>query len=282
MEKFKRDRAALNDDKLLPEDQTYYDTKLKLLTDEQAAELGIYQATINQRKALDANALAGAQDAFADYLSNVKKIGAQTSSEVTKGLNGLDDAVTSAIFGDGGKGFSNLGKSIAQELVKGFISQNVTSQIAKSIQGLLGGNAGGIGSSYSGGFMSLLGGIAGLFTGSSYSANGGIGYSNAAGISGGRAAGGPVTAGSLYEVNERGPELLQSGGKQYLMMGSQGGQVVPNGGSSSGSVNVDQSGSTYNVGQGMSRGEVRAAVQAGQAQTEARIRRLMRNGTIGS
>ena len=45
---------------------------------------------------------------------------------------------------------------------------------------------------------------------------------------GGRAAGGPVSAGKMYEVNERGiPELLSVGGRQFLMMGSDSGAVVP-------------------------------------------------------
>lgn len=43
----------------------------------------------------------------------------------------------------------------------------------------------------------------------------------------GRANGGPVSAGSMYRVNERGPELLSVGGSDYLMMGKQSGRVVP-------------------------------------------------------
>lgn len=46
-------------------------------------------------------------------------------------------------------------------------------------------------------------------------------------VSGGAANGGPVGGGKMYEVNERGnPELLNVGGKQYLMMGKQGGHVT--------------------------------------------------------
>jgi len=44
-------------------------------------------------------------------------------------------------------------------------------------------------------------------------------------VRGARELGGPVSAGGLYRVNERGPELLQVAGKEYLMMGSQGGKV---------------------------------------------------------
>jgi hypothetical protein len=45
---------------------------------------------------------------------------------------------------------------------------------------------------------------------------------------GGRANGGPVSANTLYRVNERGPELLSVGGADYLMMGAQAGRVDPN------------------------------------------------------
>lgn len=43
----------------------------------------------------------------------------------------------------------------------------------------------------------------------------------------GKAVGGPVSAGGVYPVNERGPELLSVAGKEYLMVGSQGGSVTP-------------------------------------------------------
>lgn len=44
----------------------------------------------------------------------------------------------------------------------------------------------------------------------------------------GRAFGGSTVAGGIYEVTEGGrPELLSSGGKNYLLMGSQGGYVTP-------------------------------------------------------
>lgn len=46
---------------------------------------------------------------------------------------------------------------------------------------------------------------------------------------GGRAAGGPVSAGMMYRVNENGPEMLSVGGRDYLMMGSAAGRVTPSG-----------------------------------------------------
>lgn len=57
-----------------------------------------------------------------------------------------------------------------------------------------------------------------------------------------RELGGPVSANSLYRVNEKGPELLQVAGKQYLMTGVQGGNVAPvQAGARSTSVTINQS-----------------------------------------
>ena len=41
-----------------------------------------------------------------------------------------------------------------------------------------------------------------------------------------RAGGGPVSANNLYRVNERGPELYEEHGKQYLMTGPRSGRIV--------------------------------------------------------
>lgn len=47
----------------------------------------------------------------------------------------------------------------------------------------------------------------------------------------GRANGGSVSRGTMYQVNERGPELLTVGDKSFLMMGNRDGTVTPNSGS---------------------------------------------------
>ena len=47
---------------------------------------------------------------------------------------------------------------------------------------------------------------------------------------GGRAVGGSVHKGGMYQVNERGPEMLTMGNKNYLMMGGASGKVSPMGG----------------------------------------------------
>lgn len=44
----------------------------------------------------------------------------------------------------------------------------------------------------------------------------------------GKEAGGMIGANSTYRVNESGPEMLSIGGKDFLMTGSQGGNITPN------------------------------------------------------
>ena len=44
----------------------------------------------------------------------------------------------------------------------------------------------------------------------------------------GRALGGGVSSGQTYRVNERGPEMLSVGGKDFLMMGNNNGHITPN------------------------------------------------------
>ena len=57
----------------------------------------------------------------------------------------------------------------------------------------------------------------------------GVGIMAAQTIAGGRLYGGPVQAGGMYPVTEDGrPEILKQGNRQYLLPGSQGGQVISN------------------------------------------------------
>lgn len=94
--------------------------------------------------------------------------------------------------------FQSFASSVVSQLAK-IAAQEVASSLFKGI----GGGAG------DGGIFSMLGSIFG----------------------GGKASGGPVAPNSLYRVNERGPEIFEQGGSQYLMTGSKGGNVIPNSGS---------------------------------------------------
>jgi hypothetical protein len=94
-----------------------------------------------------------------------------------------------------------------------------------------------------------------------------------------RASGGPVAPNTLYRVNERGPELLETSGRQYLMMGNRGGNVVPNrGGGGGGGGIVHNHYYNFTVGDVATVSMVRAAVAGSQARALAEMQRSRRLG----
>lgn len=87
-------------------------------------------------------------------------------------------------------------------------------------------------------------------------------------ISGYRASGGPTIAGGMYEVNERGPELLTVANRTFLMMGDEPGTVTPNPGSGK-----SGAGNTFNMQIAVPAGTSRATAQqqAREIMTQANI-----------
>jgi lambda family phage tail tape measure protein len=120
---------------------------------------------------------------------------------------GRDSAEAMAEFCTSGKtDFSDMVNSIIKDLLKMSFYQNI-SPIFSGISGWI---------------SNLGGGSSGGFTSSAYSSFG----SSFSFLSGGRAGGGSVSPGKMYEVNEMGvPELLNVGNRQFLMMGNQSGYV---------------------------------------------------------
>ena len=83
--------------------------------------------------------------------------------------------------------------------------------------------------------------------------------------------GGAMQTGVLGEAGPEAVMPLRRGSDGRLGVASSGGGRA---------VTFDYSGQTINVGQGVSRGEMAAAMRQTQAETETRIRRLMRDGNI--
>lgn len=99
----------------------------------------------------------------------------------------------------------------------------------------------------------------------------------------GRALGGPVAAGGMYEVNEKGmPELLSVGGRNLLLMGKQAGQVTPTGAAMAGGASAVVVNNYVTVGGGVSRNEVMAAMEVTKQQTLAAVADAQRRGRGGN
>lgn len=212
-----RDAAASLEQKAAQADSAYLEENARLYREQAAALRETAQAReqLAARQARDRNdPTAGAERAVQAYLDDVKRAGDATARAVDGALRGLEDTTVAILSGHGGK---DAAKQWVNEVIAEMQRLYVVKPLLASIFG--GGSSGAIGSNYAGGWIGAIGSITGLFDGN-YSANGGVGYSNAAGISGGRAGGGPVGAGNAYLIGENGPEILQ--------MGGQAGNVVPN------------------------------------------------------
>ncbi len=172
-----------------------------------------------QAGAVDWDTYSRAIFAAQDEFDNITKKANETGDELDKFAeraaeniqNALGDELSNVLDGN----FDNIGDSFTRVLNR-MVAEAIAADLAKAIG--LGGSSGG------GGFLGDLvkTGIS-FFTGTP-----------------GRAIGGPVSAGGMYEVNERRPELLNLAGKQFLMMGSQGGSVSPNAGGNTQTIQINQ------------------------------------------
>lgn len=112
-------------------------------------------------------------------------------------ISAFEDAIV------GGNSLRDVLKGLAQDILRITTRKLVTEPLGNMFADALKGASGG-----SGGFLSSIGSFVSSIFG------------------GGRAIGGPVGAGGLYEVNERGtPEMLRMDGREFLLMGNRRGWV---------------------------------------------------------
>lgn len=182
-----------------------------------------------------ARAVFDAQDAFEAAANGGKKAVDEMDEFAKNAAKNIQGALGSGLADILNGEFDGIGDSFVK-MINRMIAEAMAAKLARYLFGDM--VSGGEGSGAIGSFFSSL-------------------------FAPGRANGGPVMAGGLYEVNENSPEMLAMGGKQYLMMGNQGGKVIPTGdgsvmagGSGAVTVNViNQGGGSLAVtGQRQSRG----------------------------
>lgn len=235
--------------------------ELALINSTQAAEIAIYRAKFATLNELQKNYSLGASEALQNYIDQSEDGYARIGEAVTNAFRGMEDALVTFIT-TGKGGFKGLANAIVADITRIIVQQQISNAI-----GLLGGSGaggGGLGGLIGAGFSALFGGGSPAGTISSTI------LPNI--LRGGRAEGGSVTAGGIYPVSERGPELLTVKGKQYLMTGNEGGRVTPmsDAGSSNPSINLTLN---QNFAPGTDRRTVdQAAASAGQKVQRAMAR----------
>lgn len=208
-DKFNDERAKLLDRRKTAPDKYSQGDYMRDLASLEDAERK-YRATVvdnyDQMSEAQGNWRSGASSAFQNYLQSANDVAGQTKSLFTNAFSSMEDAVVD--FAVNGKAsFSDFAKSILADMAR-----IATRQAASGLLSGLAGTA--IGAWFGGGAAAGAG--AGSF-----------GSSIGSALVEGRASGGPVDPNTLYEVNEKGPELFSQGGRSYLMTGAQGGSVTP-------------------------------------------------------
>ncbi len=183
----------------------HYAESLSLLDEAERKKLDTVFSYQELRERLD--------ESHAERLVEISKNGTDEMDEYAKqAARNMQDTFSDFLFDPFDNGVDGMLKSFSETL-----RRMVADALAAEILGAIGGAIGG-----GGGFVGAFG----------------------AAISGHKATGGPVAGGNLYEINERGvPEVLSVGGKDFLMMGRNHGQVTaptsaPSGGGGGGSTTL--------------------------------------------
>lgn len=174
--------------------------------------LADHRAYYAQLDSLNGNWRAGYSEAWADYQAQARNIAQQSQGVFANAFKGMEDALVS---------FATTGKLKFNEFASSVIADLARIAARQAAVGLIGSLVGALG----GGFSSAK--VGGTMTGD-LSGMSGSTWNAGTAVIGGRAIGGPVSARGMYEITERGePETLNTGGKQFLLMGSKSGYVSP-------------------------------------------------------
>lgn len=192
-------------------------------------------------------AVFAAQDRVDGLTNTAKKTGKDLDDFAKNALASIQSTLGDELANVLGGKFDDIGGSFKRVLDR-MVAHAIAADLARAL------GLGGSGGSQTGSLGNVFSSIFGSLFGAP-----------------GRAIGGPVSAGGLYRVNERGPEMLSVAGRQFLMMGDQPGRVSPNGGGSKGQqLIVNQ---TINVMPGANR---QTAMQAG-AEASRKLQAAQRN-----
>lgn len=218
--------------------QSVYEQNLVALARYQEQRLKLELDATERLRAAESDWTNGAMAAWQDYADKARDVAGQAKSAFTSLYDGLIDA---------GAAWATGTKVSIGEVLRTFAASMIKMQAQAAASPLFG----------------LVTSFAtSLFQPSNWTTTN---TSNpwsleSLGVMGGRAGGGGVGSGQLWEVNEKGPELFTTEGKTYLMTGESGGYVTPL-----------AAGSAGNGGTGGSGGvEVNVYVQGnGQSNTDA-------------
>lgn len=218
-----------------------YTQKLAALKATQQGLHDTVQANYDEMTAAQGDWSAGASSAWQNYLDSARDVAGHTKSLFTNAFSSMEDAIVN--FAMTGKlSFADFTKSILADMAR-IATRQASSALLSSVVGAatsyFTGGSGATGAATAGAAESGAQSFGSQFDASSASLS----------FGGGRAVGGAVEPNTFYEVNEKGPELFNQGGRSYLMTGASGGSVTPltsGGGPALAAMSGTGGGNTYN------------------------------------
>lgn len=199
----------------------WYGKHLTLAQETYAKEVSIYLESVSAMNRARRDWSVGAKEAYKNYVDRVDDTASSVETIFSDSFKNMEDSLTSFVT-SGQLSWSSLEQTILQGITRIIIQQQLIKPMANYLNGGMSDDSG-FGGFISAGMNALLGST--VAPDPAFGA--GMGFDKIIGGSA-RAIGGPVSAGNMYQVNEQGPELLQVGTKQFLMMGSTSGTVTPN------------------------------------------------------
>lgn len=197
--------------------QQEFDTYLGIAKDTYAKEIALYESRTAAIDAANADWMNGATEAMQNYYDQSRNVAKQTEELFSSAFKGIEQSMADFLFDPFDKGVKGMLQSFGVTIQR-MIADAVAADLGRRLAGSLGGGKSG------GGIFDMIGGLMGGNSAPPGSSDLGPTMGLFSGLFG-RAIGGPVSAGGMYRVNEKGPELLNVAGNQYLMMGNQPGSV---------------------------------------------------------
>lgn len=215
IEKLRESEAALIAQKDIAAQYSRDMDKVKSITNEVATAEDVFIAKQNELNRLlstgllDPGTYFKALEKAGEDLSKTTQTGAQDFKQLEFAVQGWGRSATDALvnFAVSGKAsFSDFATSVLKDILRMYVQMQLITPLLQSLPGLGFGTSGGGSAASTSAASSVFGNL----------------------FKGFRANGGSVSPNSLYQVNERGiPEMLLSGGKQFLLTANQSGNVVP-------------------------------------------------------
>lgn len=204
-------------------------------------------------------------EAWKEYIDSLdaaaKKVG-ELDDFTKRAAENIQDQLGNGLYDILTGNFQNIGKSFSNMIAR-MVAEAQAAKIAREL----------FGESVSGGSgKGLLGDVLGAVVGFMFGGSGGgAGMPDDVPTRGGRAIGGPVDAGGMYEVAERGPEMLDVNGRKFLLMGNQRGNIEAR-------PSFGGGGDTYVFNGGVSRSEVIAGMNRARVQAVTDVYEARRRG----